>query len=324
MNGRPPGKQAGIAVLTAILVVAIATVLAVNLLWQTSVNLRRTETLLLQDQARQWDLSGEDFAKHWLAEDAPSRGGNNIDTLQDDWARPVAFELDVGTILGQLEDQQGRFNLNGLVDASGKPIKATVEQYRRLLTLLPLEPPLDPGTASALTDATIDWIDPDQFPGPEGAEDDRYTSRLPPYRTANYWFTSTSELLAIEGYTPAIFDELKRYVTALPPANANGQGLKLNINTASKFVLASLADDLTTFDVDPFLDQAYNDPSEFTDDLLKASGKQIPPDIALGVESNWFLLTVTVSIGSVQSTMYSLLERQGQDIRTRLRTFDDR
>ena len=48
--------------LTAILVVAIATVLAVNLLWQTSVDLRRTETLPLQDQARQYDLGGEEFA----------------------------------------------------------------------------------------------------------------------------------------------------------------------------------------------------------------------------------------------------------------------
>ncbi len=317
MNRRLPGKQSGIAVLTAILVVAIATVLAVNLLWQSSVSLRRTETLLLQDQARQWDLAGEDYAKHWLAEDAR---GNNIDTLQDDWARPVAFELDAGTIMGQLEDQQGRFNLNGLIGADGKAIKEIAEQYRRLLTLLPLEQPLDPGTANALTDATIDWIDQDQFPGPEGAEDDRYTSRLPPYRSANYWFTSTSELLAIEGYSAEIYGALRPYVSALPPVS--GQSLKLNINTAKDLVLASLVEGLTALDVEPFLNQAYEDPSEFTTDF-SAGGKQVAAQIGLGVESNWFLLTVTASIGSVQSTMYSLLERKDQDIRTRLRTFDD-
>jgi general secretion pathway protein K len=318
---RRPGKQSGIAVLTAILVVTIATVLAVNLLWQASVNLRRTESLLLQDQARQWDLSGEDFAKHWLIEDSPARGGNRIDTLQDDWAKPVAFELDQGTIMGQLEDQQGRFNLNGLVSADGQPVKEVVNQYRRLLTLLPLETPLDPGTASALTDATIDWIDKDQFPQPEGAEDDIYTSRVPPYRPGNYWLTSTSELLAIQGYTAEIYTALRPYVTALPPPSANGQGLALNINTAKDVVLASLVEGLTPLDVEPFLNQAYEDPSEFIEDF-SAGGKQIAPEIALGVASNWFQLTVTVSIGSVQSTMYSLLERQDQAVRTRLRTFD--
>jgi len=321
VNGRLPGKQNGIAVLTAILVVAIATVLAVNLLWGASVNLRRTETLLLQDQARQWDLAGEEYAKHWLAEDSPARGGNKIDTLEDDWARPVAFELDAGVIQGLLEDQQGRFNLNSLVGADGKPVKAIGDQYQRLLTLLPLEDPLDRGTASALTDATIDWIDRDQFPGPEGAEDDRYTSRLPPYRAANYWFTSTSELLAIEGYTAEIYAALRPYVTALPPPTGAGESFRLNINTAKDLVLASLVEGLTPMDVEPFLNQAYEDPSEFTSDF-SAGGKTIPPEILLGVQSDWFLLTVTTSIGSVQSTMYSLLERKDQDIRARLRTFD--
>ena len=41
-------RQRGIAVLTAILVVAIATVLAVNLLWGTSVDIQRTQGLLAQ------------------------------------------------------------------------------------------------------------------------------------------------------------------------------------------------------------------------------------------------------------------------------------
>jgi len=321
VNSPRPGKQAGIAVLTAILVVTIATVLAVNLLWQASVNLRRTETLLLQDQARLLDLAGEDLARRTLAEDSPAGGGNTIDTLLEEWAKQRVFEIDIGTIMGQLEDQQGRFNLNGLVSADGQPVKEIVNQYRRLLTLLPLETPLDPGTANALVDATIDWIDPDQFPQPEGAEDDRYTSRVPPYRPGNYWFTSTSELLAIEGYTPEIYTALRPYVTALPPPSANGQGLTLNINTAKDLVLASLTDGLTPLDVEPFLNQAYEDPSEFIEDF-SAGGKQIAPEITLGVASNWFQLTVTASIGSVQSTMYSLLERQDQEVRTRLRTFD--
>ena len=44
-------RQSGIAALTAMLVVALATVLAVELLWNTSLDLRRTQNLLERDQA---------------------------------------------------------------------------------------------------------------------------------------------------------------------------------------------------------------------------------------------------------------------------------
>lgn len=321
MNAGLPAKQTGIAVLTAILVVAIATVLAVNLLWQASVNLRRTETLLLQDQARQYDLAGEDLAKYWLAEDIRETGNEGIDTPEDDWATPILSDIEGGTIRGRVEDLQGRFNLNGLIGADGKPVAEIADQYQRLLLLLPLEPPLDPGTARLLTEATIDWIDPDQIPGLEGAEDDRYTSRLPPYRPANFWFTSTSELLAIEGYTATIYRELQRYVSALPPPSGTGEALKLNVNTAEAIVLASLQKDLLPGDVEGFVNQGYKSVSEFTEAFSEGQ-EPLPHKIALDVKSSWFLVTATASIGSVESTMYSLLERRGGDVRTRLRTYD--
>lgn len=318
MSPVPRSRQTGIAALTAILVVAIATVLAVNLLWQTSVDLRRTETLLLQDQARQYDLGGEEFARFGLAEDFRDDGANGNDTLQENWAKPLSFDVEAGKLEGYLQDQQGRFNLNGLIDKEGKRIPEAADQFERLLTLLPLERPLDPGTAAALVEATIDWIDPDQSPELNGAEDDQYTGRQPPYRPANFWFTSTSELLAVEGYTGEIYAALRPHVSALPP-QANGDRWKLNVNTATDLVLASLLPNLGPLDVEPFLNGTYEDEAEFREDF--PGSEQIPQN-TLGIKSNWFLLTVTATIGTAQSTMYSLLERNGEVVRTRLRTFD--
>jgi general secretion pathway protein K len=320
VNSTPRGRQAGIAALTAILVVAIATVLAVNLLWQTSVDLRRTETLLLQDQARQYDLGGEEFAKFGLAEDFRDDGPNGNDTLQENWAKPLAFDVEAGKLEGYLTDQQGRFDLNGLVNADGKRVAAVADQFERLLTLLPLERPLDSGTATALVEATIDWIDPDQSPELNGAEDDQYTSREPPYRPANFWFTSTSELLAIQGYTPEIYAALRPHVSALPRAVATGERWALNVNTATDLVLASLLPGLGPLDVEPFLNNTLENVEDFKSDF--PGGGEIPPEIPLDIKSKWFLLTVTATIGTAQSTMYSLLERNGETVRTRLRTFD--
>ncbi|MEO8443424.1 MAG: type II secretion system minor pseudopilin GspK [Gammaproteobacteria bacterium] len=312
-------RQAGIAALTAILVVAIATVLAVNLLWQSSVDLRRTETLLLQDQARQYDLGGEEFAKFGLAQDFRDDGAGGSDTLRESWAKPLAFDVEAGKLEGYLQDQQGRFNLNGLIGADGKPVAAVTEQYERLLLLLPLERPLDPGTARALVEATVDWLDPDQSPLLDGAEDDHYTSLTPPYRPANFWFTSTSELLAVKGYTAEIFVALQPHVAALPMLSSLAPW-NLNVNTATPLVLASLLPNVSVADVEPFLNGAYDDINDFKADF--PGGEQIPPQIPLDVGSSWFLLTVTASIGTAQSTMYSLLERNGETVRTRRRTFD--
>lgn len=318
MKPVPRARQAGIAALTAILVVAIATVLAVNLLWQTSVDLRRTENLLLQDQARQYGLGGEEFAKFGLAEDFRDDGNGGNDALGENWAKPLVFDVEAGKLEGYLLDQQGRFNLNGLIGADGKRVDDAAEQFERLLILLPLERPLDPGTAAALVEATIDWIDPDESPLLNGAEDDRYTSRQPAYRPANFWFTSTSELLAVEGFTGEIYTALRPHLSALPP-QANGERWTLNVNTATDLVLASLLPNLGPLDVEPFLNGAYEDQADFREDF--PGSEQIPPNV-LGTSSRWFLLTVTATIGTAQSTMYSLLERNGEVVRARLRTFD--
>ncbi len=319
MIASAPRRQAGIAALTAILVVAIATVLAVNLMWQSSVDLRRTESLLLQEQARQYDLGGEEFARFGLSEDFRDDGAAGSDTLGETWAKPLVFAVEEGKLEGYLEDQQGRFNLNGLIGAGGKPVAEVMDQYERLLLLLPLERPLDGGTARALVESTVDWLDPDQSPLLDGAEDDQYTSLAPPYRPANFWFTSPSELMAVKGYTAEIYAALLPHVTALPML-PDLAPWKINVNTATPLVMASLLPNLSVQDMEPFLKGSYDDVNDFKSDFPGA--EQIPPQIPLDVGSNWFQLTVTASIGTAQSTMYSLLERNGETIRTRRRTFE--
>ena len=310
-----PARQRGVAVLTAVLVVTLATVLAVNLLWQSSVDLRRTETLLLQDQARQYNLGGEELARVFLAKDYRNDPGG-MDTTKEIWATPLKRDFEGGFFEGWLLDQQGRFDLNSLLDKNGQPDEKATRQFVRMLTLLPLESPLDSNTANSLMEATVDWIDPDTAPMLNGAEDDRYTSREPPYRPANFWFVSVSELQAVEGYTAEIYAALAPHITALPPAG--DQRRPININTATDVVLASLVDNENLASVESLLNQEYAKVNDFTDE---APGfKAIESDIS--VNSDWFLLSVTTSIGTTQSTLYSLLERRGENVAVRLRSFD--
>jgi general secretion pathway protein K len=315
-----PRRQRGIAVLTAMLVVTIATLLAVNLLWQTSVDLQRTETLLLRDQANEYNLGGETFAIMLIAEDGREDGPEGADNAGEGWGEPLIQPIEGGEIRGLVEDMQGRFNLNNLVDGAGKPREVLVEQFQRLLLALPLETPLDPGTAASLTDRIVDWLDPDSVPGLNGAEDDVYTSRIPPQRPANFWFTTPSELLAIEGMTPEIYAALEFTVTALPP-RTDGQPTAINVNTATAPLLASLAPNLGILDVEAFIDGQCTDPVDFIEEFQQEIPAELIPQLRCG--TNWFRATVITSIGSARATLYSLIERRGpNDVRTRLRSYD--
>jgi general secretion pathway protein K len=297
-----------------VLVVTLATVLAVNLLWQSSVDLRRTETLLLQDQARQYNLGGEELARVFLVKDHRNDPGG-MDTTKEIWATPLKRDFEGGFFEGWLLDQQGRFDLNSLLGTDGKLDENASRQFVRMLTLLPLESQLDASTATSLMEATVDWIDPDEVPLLNGAEDDRYTGREPPYRPANFWFVSISELQAVDGYTTGIYTALEPHITALPPAGKDRR--KININTATDVVLASMTENETLESVEPLLNQEYQE----VDDFLKESGFSLSGN-EITVSSDWFLLTVTTSIGTTQSTLYSLLERRGENVTVRLRSFD--
>ncbi|MBM4221636.1 MAG: general secretion pathway protein GspK, partial [Gammaproteobacteria bacterium] len=254
------------------------------------------------------------FARVFLAKDYRNDPGG-MDTTKEIWATPLKRDFEGGFFEGWLLDQQGRFDLNSLLGADGKPDEKATRQFVRMLGLLPLETPLDPGTATALMEATVDWIDPDSAPQLNGAEDDRYTSRKPPYRPANFWFVSVSELQAIEGYTSEIYAALEPHVTALPPPGAERR--RINVNTATQLVLASLVDNETPESVESFLNQEYQEVSDFlTDSGFPLSENEI------SVKSDWFQLTVTTSIGTTQSTLYSLLERRGESVTVRLRSFD--
>ncbi len=322
MNAPVSRRQSGIAALTAMLVVALATVLAVELLWNTSLDLRRTQNLLERDQAIQIGVGLELLAGELLRvdfEDDP-----NIDSLSERWAEEYGFPFEGGNVVGRLEDMQGRFNLNSLVNERGQRVPDAAAQFRRLVEVVVAgdsDLTVDP---ESVVDAVVDWLDPNTLPdGIGGAEDGVYTNLTPPYRAANFWFTTTSELLAVDNVTPDLYTRLTGLVAALPPRIAT----PVNVNTALPEVLRTLAQDISASDVETWVESRESAPFETRDEFLEQAGDiftEDNPAPALETGSQWFGLTVIVSVGSTRLAMYSLLERNAQNggVTARLRAFD--
>lgn len=295
-------QQRGVALITALLVVAIATVAAVAMANRQQLDIRRTGSLLHSEQAWAYVLGAENWARVVLRRDARD---SKIDTLAEDWSTqpPVSF-VEGGSIIGRLIDLQGRFNLNNLVSGDGGVSEEAVTVYKRLLRRLDLE--------ESLADALVDWIDPDvNVRFPDGAEDESYLLLETPYRAANRPLADASELRLVRGYTAEVMEKLQPYVVALP------QATPININTAGAVVLSVTAKDLGLTDGESLLEarpeEGYEDVDKFTQEST-LKGKEIASG-QLSVKSEWFLLLSEANIGQGRVRLASLIQRQNDEAR---------
>ena len=213
-------SERGVALVTVLLVVAIAAALAGEALWRQRVWTQQTENLRHAAQAQAIALAAMDWVGLILAEDRSA-----VDHLDEPWAQPVALPVEYGQARGRLTDLQGRFNLNNLV-RQGQASAEDVAIFRRLLQLLELSP--------TLADALIDWLDADAVEtGLHGAEDGWYLAQDPPRHAANDLLADVGELVQVRGFDAETVARLAPHVCALPTPTA------VNVNTASAEVLAA-------------------------------------------------------------------------------------
>ena len=304
MNRR---QQRGVALVTAVLIVALATLLAVDVGFKGYLDQRRTANTFALDQSFEVALGGEAWAADVLRRDKLQSA--KTDDFTEEWAvpiPPIPLEDIGGEFEGQLEDLQGRFNLNSLVkyDGSGQSTvdTAAVERLERLLELLELEP--------KWAKIMADWIDSDTNPQfPDGAEDTVYTGLSPPYRTANMPITRTSEILALPEFGPERYKKLQPFIAALPADTA------INVCTASPELLDSLVAGRREFTVaresmkQTRAQRCFPNKDEFEQALSPDQKQQLNEAKVIEETSAYFQATIWVTLGTHRFTLYSLLYR---------------
>ncbi len=286
----------GVALITAMLITALASMVAANLAWDNALDVRRTMVLLNHEQAVQVALGAESWVIGILHQDLED---SETDHLGEIWAIALpGLPIDGGEVTGTIEDLQGRFNVNNLIDDNGEVVPESLERFRRLLIALELDP--------RFAGIAADWIDSNiEAAFPDGAEDPIYTGIIPPYRSANQSLTSASEFAALEGMTRESFNILRPHITALPGRT------NININTATGPVLQSLDENLSAADVERLL--AERESAGFAD-IQSTFSSLVTPDVlnTLDESTNYFQLKVVVRIDTVRVTLYSVLQRGSQ------------
>ena len=304
-------RQRGVILISALILVALAAIVATSLFFDTALAARRAAASFSMEQAVQLGAGGEALAAFALAEDK-----NSDDTDRDPWAQhygPVEVEAGV-SIEAQINDDQGKFNLNTLLKKDGTPDPDALKVLRRLLELSELEP----RWASLI----VDWIDPNGQPEADGGEDSLYLSQTPPHRTGNLLITSVSELQQLPGFTREMYLKLLPHVTVLPP-----EAQKINVCTADGVVLDALFA-LSTTNAN-YLQYSRLTPEDMA--RSRANGcfprKSViaasEPAISGRIDerSSYFRLHTWLSIGTAQFALYSLMYRDGAGkVRPILRT----
>ena len=302
-------RQGGVALITAIVLVAIATVLAVHIGTRAALDLRRTAGLAALDQGWHVALGAEAWAAEVLGDDYEDNP--ELDHLGEAWAQPLpGLPIDGGEVRAALEDMQGRFNVNNLVTEDAQVDPVAVARFERLLLLVGAQP--------RWARVMADWLDADTIPDPEGAEDGTYLSQNPPYRTANGLVSTTTEMMALPGMTREEFERIRPYVTALPV------GSRINLCTAKSPVLTALVEEGMDFGDAELLaanrvDGCFPTRSDVQAALDAAAWQSISNTVS--ENSDWFRAVTAVRIGTSEFTLYSLMQRSGpSSIRTVLRS----
>lgn len=286
-------RQRGLALITAMLVVAIAATTAAYLSLDQQVWSRQAQNLTDRAQAEVVRAGALEWAITILAKDA--KDNPQSDDLTEDWAKALPpLVVEGGQVAGRIADAQGKFNLNNLV-RGGNPSPPDIGTFRHLLQSLDINPDL--------TDAVIDWIDADANARAAGAEDIDYLQLPTPYRAANQPLQSVEELRLVRGFTREMVDKLQPFVTALPSPTT------VNVNTASREVLGAVFHTLPAAAIDSLIsDRPYADQARLGAKILQLAAGNTPPAF-YGTQSSYFEVEITTLFGRHQRSTRTLIQR---------------
>ncbi|MBS3964272.1 MAG: type II secretion system minor pseudopilin GspK [Methylomonas sp.] len=279
--------QTGVALITVLLILALATVAVVSLSTERQMDIRRMDNQLRNTEAWSHVQGIERWAMQRLRDGA--KGGQTL-----------KLATGTATLTARIDDLQNRLNINNLI-VDGEVSKPDVARLKRLMGFVKAD--------AAVLDSVLDWLDADSDPrGKQGAEDDFYSKQQPPYRAANRNVTDLSELLLLNGMTRETYDKLAPYLVAI-----DGYA-PVNVNTAEAMVLRCLADDISA-DRAASITRASGKPFKALDDFFAdeaVTGSGIDK-YGLTVGSLHYVVTGAVDMGRVRLAFESYLDKGKDD-----------
>ncbi|MDC0598263.1 type II secretion system minor pseudopilin GspK [Gammaproteobacteria bacterium] len=308
-------RQTGVALLAALILMLAVVLTLGNIFYRHQIDVSRLSRTLHRDQALLLALSVENWAGQLLSSEQDER---EVDSLDENWAMAVPIlPVEGGYIRGCLIDLQSRINLNsfGSYDSerwANEMDNAGNGLVRTWLALLRnAELPSHEGLAASI----IDWVDENTEPVNQwGAEQITYDVDRSALMVANSALTEVAELVVIKGFNLAMVQQVQPWLTVLPLETA------ININTAPETLLLAMGGEYSQrFAEFVMTGRPFDSVESFQQSLatfLTLPGEQVTalwPEEFVTVKSDYFQLTLQVTLGEAQLEVHSILDRYNLD-----------
>ena len=225
-------RQRGVALITVLMVFAIASLIAGKVIMSKAVDTQRVTGMVNRTQAYYYALAAESLAMLALRQDDQNDVDDQemADDLEEMWAGgAIPFEIDsIGSVVVQIIDLNRFYNINNMVQGDGQVNDQELERFRHLLVELQLDP--------ELADNLKDWLDSDDREAGYLSESSAYLEQTPAYRAANRPMLDISELRLVNGFEPEVLQVLLPHITAVATVGV----VPLNVNTATDYALTTL------------------------------------------------------------------------------------
>jgi general secretion pathway protein K len=306
-RGTRPARQRGIAIVTVLLVVALAATLAASVVWRERVAIRdvenqrlAVETMWVERAAVQWaratlrqQSSTSNIAYVGQAWSAPVKNAPLSDFLPHD-SIAVNGDLANAHISGEVDDAQANFNLMDLVSRPGPSAPWRIDSsgllaYRQLLSTLSLDP--------ALAQVTADYM----------------LRSLTDTRSSENWpmqLVSIEDLRRVPGYDAQAVHALSSLVTILPDYTL------VNANTAPEPVLVAAIPTLSAGQAHTLVERrntAYFDSPGDVALVLSPElvGADLPTGAIVAVNSGYFIVHCQIHSARINTRIDTLIGRYG-------------
>jgi len=225
-------RQRGVALITVLMVFAIASLIAGKVIMSKAVDTQRVTGMVNRTQAYYYALAAESLAMLALRQDDQNDVDDQemADDLEEMWASgAIPFEIDsIGSVVVQIIDLNRFYNINNMVQGDGQVNDQELERFRHLLVELQLDP--------ELADNLKDWLDSDDREAGYLSESSAYLEQTPAYRAANRPMLDISELRLVNGFELEVLQVLLPHITAVATVGV----VPLNVNTATDYALTTL------------------------------------------------------------------------------------
>lgn len=299
-------RQRGVALISVLLIFAIAAILATRMMSQGSIQAERTGYYQQQQQLEAYVMGGESYAIALLKEDwqqDQSAGDQAYDHPSEPWGQLDRFALDASDASAEGDNLRirilpldGFFNINNLLKNENEHTDARhLSGLRRLLAANQIP--------EVLADQALDWIDSNNIPtGLTGAEDNDYLLQTPAYRTADQYLLDTDELMLLTAALPQDRYRMGELLVALPDAT------QMNINTANPEALGAILG-RTTEQAKQMLAGIEYTPVISVAEFLAARSLDAGLAELFSTRSRFFMITTQVDWQEARFGLTTLLER---------------